>query len=68
MNLLDTQRRALPLFTICIIFLLVAQYVVNENPWQHIFRLLALIVLAGGELMLLAGYRRGKKEGLGEKE
>lgn len=56
----NVQSRIILLLAISIIFLLIAQYVVNEDPWQRIFRLLALIVLAGGELYLLFDYRRNK--------
>lgn len=56
----NVQSRIILLLAISIIFLLIAQYVVNEDPWQRIFRLLALIVLAGGELYLLFEYRRNK--------
>lgn len=60
------QRRTILLLVISIIFLLIAQYVVNENPWQHIFRITAFIVLAGGELYLLIDYRRNKNGAHGE--
>jgi low temperature requirement protein LtrA len=56
----NVQSRIILLLAISIIFLLIAQYVVNEDPWQRIFRLLALIVLAGGELYLLFDYHRNK--------
>jgi hypothetical protein len=56
----NVQSRIILLLAISIIFLLIAQYVVNEDTWQRIFRLLALIVLAGGELYLLFDYRRNK--------
>jgi len=56
----NVQSRIILLLAISIIFLLISQYVVNEDTWQRIFRLLALIVLAGGELYLLFDYRRNK--------
>lgn len=35
------------LLYISVIFLLMAQYVVNSHPWDHIFRLMALVALTG---------------------
>ena len=32
--------------------LLMAQYVVNSNPWDHIFRILGLIAFLGAIVML----------------
>ena len=52
MNRYKTQ----PLLYVAIIFLLMAQYVVNDRPWDRICRWMALLTLVG--VIVLEARRR----------
>ena len=47
---------------VAVVFLLVAQYVVNDRPWDHIFRLAALVSLVLAIVMFLSENRRWKRD------
>lgn len=51
-------RKQQYLLYIAIIFLLMAQYVVNSHPWDQICRFLALLTLVGVIALVVAGRRR----------
>jgi hypothetical protein len=51
-------RKQQYLLYIAIIFLLMAQYVVNSHPWDQIFRFLALLTLVGVIALVVAGRKR----------
>lgn len=49
------------LLIIAIIFLLMAQYVVNDYPWDRIFRIMGLVTIVGAILFVIAQRFQGAR-------